>query len=867
MAGLENLKDMYDVALKPRMLRTLLKEEVPDEKKQQLGNPSKLSRVVSTIQTFKLLSESFNNSTEPKLIERWRSAIDDWVNRLLLLVSNSTMPDKCWAGICLLGLTCQECSSDRFLASYAVWFDKLLLHIQSPTDSQFVKVASCTSMSDMITRLAEFPNAKKDGSSLAGKVIQPVLKLLQEGSSENVWEGAIHLLCTIITCFPASVHRHYDSVETAIASKILLGRCSINLLKKFACCLALLPKSRGDEDSWLSMMRKILLLVNGYLTEIFHGLEEESKWDEALRLLVPPGEATPTSLWGQNLLEETSDNARKRSKLSSVSLLMLSCCTMLTTSYPVQVTVPIRSLLTLIERVLVVDGSLSRATSSYVIATEQEFICSELPVLHSYSLELLTSVIKGMRSQLLPHAAYVVRLVKEYFRRCQLSELRIKIYSITKILLISMGIGIAIYLAQEVVNNSLLDLNPSDDDTSSNANPKALSEAFLQPCHRKRKHGAAVSHEQKFEQISLEVEAPRSRPPTLISVKIAALEAVEALLTVGGALRSESWRSKVDHILITMAEDSCKSGWTTEDRNTFLPSGPTSMRAELQLAIFRALLVSLLSPSLVRPPHLAQSLELFRRGRQETGTKLSEFCSYALLALEVLIHPRALPLVKIPPANSSLEVNHGFPETLYTGSQKHNTPFSSGIREMGFVSPDSDDELYESWLGGSNETDTPMDGKAKNTNSEKHSENLGVQWRENISAVATADVEMQSDGDEIIVKSQQVQESTMQLQELVSSRGAAVPVVTNDCTGTEVELTRVGSKTGALVSTDEEMAPSEADITDKCNESAPIMGTTYKLSSAPKSIAVFAYESDRDSSAESVPDIVDADPDSDCQEI
>ena len=66
----------------------------------------------------------------------------------------------------------------------------------------------------------------------------------------------------------------------------------------------------------------------------------------------------------------------------------------------------------------------------------------------------------------------------------------------------------------------------------SNENSKASSEALLQPCHRKRKHGAIAHVEQNYDQFNLEVDAPRTRPTSLISVKIAALEALEALLTV-----------------------------------------------------------------------------------------------------------------------------------------------------------------------------------------------------------------------------------------------------------------------------------------------------------------------------------------------
>ena len=44
--------------------------------------------------------------------------------------------------------------------------------------------------------------------------------------------------------------------------------------QKLAACLALLPKSRGDEDCWFLMMQKVLLSINVNLNEAFQGLEE-----------------------------------------------------------------------------------------------------------------------------------------------------------------------------------------------------------------------------------------------------------------------------------------------------------------------------------------------------------------------------------------------------------------------------------------------------------------------------------------------------------------------------------------------------------------------------------------------------------------
>uniref|UniRef100_A0A2P2LE81 Pre-rRNA-processing protein RIX1 N-terminal domain-containing protein n=1 Tax=Rhizophora mucronata TaxID=61149 RepID=A0A2P2LE81_RHIMU len=748
---------------------------------------------------------------------------------------------------------------------------------QSSVDSQFVKVASCTSILELIRRLAEFPNAKKDGNSHTARLLQPVLKLLQEDSSEALWEAAAHLLCAVMTLFPASLHRHYDNAEAAIASKFFSGKCSDNVLKTIARCLALLPKSRGDEDSWHLMMGKILLIVNGYLTEIFHGLEEEVKWNEAVRMLVPPGEVPPHSLWGQKLLEETSDEERKRNKISIVSMLMLSCSTMLTTSYPVQVTIPVRSLLALVERVLMVDGSLPKATSPFVIATEQEFVCSELPILHLYSLELLISIIKGMRSQLLPHAAYTVQLVKKYFRRCGLPDLRKKLYSVTKMLLISMGIGIAIYLAQEVVNNSFLDLVGND--MSSSAHSNASSKVLLQPCPRKRKHDATRSLVLQQDVVGLEMEAPKSRLTTHISVKIAALEALETLLTVGGALRSESWRSKVDTLLITIATDCCKWGWATEERNKSLPNADTW--ANLQLSALRALLASLLSPSCQRPPHLARGLELFQRGRQETGTQLSEFCVHALLALEVLIHPRALPLADFPSANSFDTVKDRFPATVFSGSQMCSNPFSSGMQEAGASPPDSDDDLYETWLGINKDTGGPVDSPGNNVGTEEPSEAFGVQQEEMIRwagslgqnspgtseqgpTMTGADGAMETLGDGIITELRQIQESMVQLQEPMHFKHATNGAValTGDHNSTHTEMTRIMSAAGALDSAETSMASVEAVVTDKGDDGfATRGGDTFASLKAQKGMSS-AVASDDDLSTDSIPDIVDADPDS-----
>lgn len=689
----ERFSNVYDVALKPRLLRTLLNEQVPDEDdNRSLRHPSELSSLVSAVMVHKLLFDDellATSGEKKKLDESWKSAVDDWVDRALKLVA-SDMPDKCWAGICLLGVTCSQSTATRFLQSYSVWFSELLSHIQLAGGSQLVKVAACASASDLLTRLGGFPSIKKDATSQAGKLVLPILKLLNDDNSSAVWEAAVSLLFTIITIFPSSVHRHYDNVEIALASKMMRSNYNPDLMKKFSCCLALLPKSRGDADSWFQLLLKILLSINIQLTEVLEGLEEESKRDEAVRLLVSPGKDPPLTLGGQVVGKDGSSmvvNTSRKSLVPSISLLMHCCSTMLSNPYPVQVTVPVRAITVIIRRMLLVDGSLPRSFP-YTTAMQQEFVCYQLPNLHRHSLEVLAAMVKGLHSQLLPHVANVARLLVEYLRRCRFSELRIKTYSIIKYLLVSKGVGAALYLSQEIVNSVVADLHCADS-VASCAILKPCSGASLQSNKKKRKLATTMSEVQQSA-LDVQMEAPKECP-VVLALKIAALEAVEVLLSVGGSLGNDSWRSKIDDLIISVAAHTCETGWARDDED--LCNAPLARRADYQLSALHALLASLIAPARVRPPHLAQGFEIFRKGRQAAGTKIAAFCAHALVTLELLVHPRGLPMIDFPSQSTDTFVrqpNFGYPQ--------HYLPPNGSTSAAALSDLDEDDFLNDIYL-------------------------------------------------------------------------------------------------------------------------------------------------------------------------
>ncbi|KAK9283977.1 hypothetical protein L1049_012235 [Liquidambar formosana] len=395
----------------------------------------------------------------------------------------------------------------------------------------------------------------------------------------------------------------------------------------------------------------------------------------------------------------------------------------------------------------------------------------------------------------------------------------------------------------KVVNNASVDLDESDC-TSSSACLKVSAEALLQPSHRKRKHATTIgSLEEQHERVRSQAGVPNNYPTTLTSVKIAALEALEALLTVGGASRSECLRTNVDFLLITVATSACKAGWADEETDIFLLDKHASCWANFQLVSLRALLASLLSPARVCPPYLAQGLELFRRGKQQTGTRLAAFCAYALLALEVLIHPRARSLADFPSAkhNSFDGVSHKFSGSVYSGSQKH-IPFSSGTLGMGLgdLNPD-DDHLYNSWLGNSDENEVLGADLGNNSN---YADNVRDPSTEKLLSV-------DGNADEIMVESQQSEKTNSHERVMGPAAGGSTDAVT--------EIGRV-TDVGALDPMDSEIASGKDITMTKDDRFATIGENTSTVTS--NLVKGKEIELDHESSMDSFPDIIDVDPDS-----
>ncbi|KZV37228.1 proline-, glutamic acid- and leucine-rich protein 1 [Dorcoceras hygrometricum] len=506
--------------------------------------------------------------------------------------------------------------------------------------------------------------------------------------------------------FPVSIHRHYDNVEAAIISKIMSGECSSGILKKLSYGLSLLLKSRGDKDSWRLMIVKILLSIDSHLSDAFGGLDEDSRSSEAMKVFLLSSKDSPPPLGGLVVPDQTSIiSARRPEQLlgSKICALMRSCTMMLTSFYPVQAPVPVLALLVVARRVLLFDGSLSQRSCLFGSTLKQEFICSELPRLQLHTLEIIKAVIKGLRSKLFLHAADIFRLLTEYMGRCTFPELRVRAYSIIKVLISMGGVGTASHVFGDIVNIVFVDLNPlaykKDDPTS-----KSALEVGAKSRRKRKKHSTmAGSFEEQLGK-DVEVEMPQTSFPT--SVQIAALEVLEALLVVGRYWKSDNWRPKVDHLLISIAANAFKGGWSLEDRNV-MSGEPSLVGSDFQLALLQALYASLVSPGCPYSSHFASGVELFRSGFQERGTKLAEFCGRALdrlmrMSTNTMLGTR-------PSINNYQGQGHKFPDTSFATGHSQSSTFQVGIQGKDPSEPESeDDDLYENWTRSDKDDEMEM---------------------------------------------------------------------------------------------------------------------------------------------------------------
>ena len=93
------------------------------------------------------------------------------------------------------------------MESYSTSFQNLLIDLKPPTYLNFFRVATCALLLDLSSRLGMLTKVKKEGTFIAGKLVQPILQLLCQDDSEDVSSDITNLFCVILRFFPSSLQQ------------------------------------------------------------------------------------------------------------------------------------------------------------------------------------------------------------------------------------------------------------------------------------------------------------------------------------------------------------------------------------------------------------------------------------------------------------------------------------------------------------------------------------------------------------------------------------------------------------------------------------------------------------------------------------
>lgn len=262
---------------------------------------------------------------------------------------------------------------------------------------------------------------------------------------------------------------------------------------------------------------------------------------------------------------------------------------------------------------------------------------------------------------------------------------------------------------------------------------------------------------------------------------------------------------------------------------------------------------------------------LFITGKLETGTKLAEFCSHALLALDALVHPRALSLERTVPVGSGLN---------YTAQGK--AVFGAGTNQISRFSDQPQamevEDMYDDWLTSNNDEppEVPVNNSAAGVSTE--STDMLVEDGKQLNPIAE---DPKVDTPRITDAAQDAPTSTKSDVKMVD---AAADETAKPNTVEKLSISNVGVSPECTTNFDsrkqEQVSPHENKSPAAVHPpSSSMLGTSGEPSATPgvgsshhqapearsTSFAeLFGSESGIESDSEdSLPDIVDGDPDSD----
>ncbi|KAI9023758.1 rRNA processing/ribosome biogenesis-domain-containing protein [Phycomyces nitens] len=555
-----------------------------------------------------------------------------WTVRLNALLNSKNASVRC-AAIALIKITCEQ-SSAMLVANIQTWSMQLLNLVLKP-EPEIVHKEAITTLSYIFQYTANKPELQREITSPnMSRFNQALLTLSQ---NRELLPTTLSALAINAKLFPSASRHVADHCQklclTHMDGSNYLDQETTTAIARCMASLYQTGVKVAVVDQWKQTILRLIGSVHVSLDRLFDSVDEEYDVNDALESFPSP----PLSI---DFREAFPVLARRIHILEECIIEFTS------TQTTVAVPMPVSHLLDLVCRIYnVYEGSLMR---EYKEKAEFDSLMSFLPSLHLGANKLLASILYCSGQEMSRYSKLFSRILLRLLTEHKSKRvLKISVYTLMSLCFQKCGYAFANAVAKPLCPILLEDIKLVEEQKMS----------VMTPSHGGKKSGKKRRLEVTNSDALATTETISAADT---EVQLAALSALESLLTYYGSSMENIMRTSIDSLLLSTILQGTQM--TETPRQTFVLA---------KQKLYQCLLTSVMNPIETQASILPHAMRIFSAGVNDQTQQLRLTCLHGLAVCDLIIHPRLPPIQRAPIESSSVHL----PDTeAYNASMASQAP-------------------------------------------------------------------------------------------------------------------------------------------------------------------------------------------------